>query len=318
MKAKLKYAPACAVLLFFAAAILVFPQRYMSACFDGLCLWAECVLPSLFPFTVITLILIKIGALDCAAKPFKRFTKVFNLPQVAPPLVIMSVCSGYPTGIKFISEYQSAGLLDQSDCKKLAPLCSACGPLFALGTVGGKAFGSAEAGIKLFVACLVSVMLTSLLYAKLTPEKATAERAVALRAKGNGNVLYDSFYGAVIAVIVAGGFISFFYTLSQIFADFGIFQPLSALIAPVFGEEVAEGFCLGLIEATGGAFRASSGGNYFALPVTGFLVTFGGASILCQQLCYLTRCRVPATFFIVFKLLQGLVCFALLCLFSLI
>lgn len=318
MKAKLKYAPACAVLLFFAAAILVFPQRYMAACFDGLCLWAECVLPSLFPFTVITLILIKIGALDSAAKPFKRFTRVFNLPKVAPPLMIMSVCSGYPTGSKFISEYQSAGLLSQSDCKKLAPLCSACGPLFALGTIGGKAFHSAEAGIKLFVACLVSVTLTSLLYAKLSPKGQTADKTTALRKKEDGNILYDSFYGAVIAVIVAGGFISFFYTLSQVFADLRIFQPLCALLAPVFGAEAAEGFCLGLIEATGGAFRAASGGNFFTLPVTGFLVTFGGASILCQQLCYLTRCRVSAPFFIVFKLLQGVVCFALLCLFSLI
>lgn len=318
MKAKLKYAPACAVLLFFAAAILVFPQRYMTACFNGLCLWAECVLPSLFPFTVITLILIKTGALNGAARPFKRFTKIFNLPQVAPPLMIMSVCSGYPTGSKFISEYREGGLLSASDCKKLAPLCSACGPLFALGTIGGKAFQSAEVGIKLFAACLVSVTLTSLLYAKLTPKRETAERAVPLRAKEKGNLLYDSFYGAVIAVIVAGGFISFFYTLSQVFADFGIFQPLSALLTPVFGAETAQGFCLGLIEATGGAFRAASGNNFFTLPVTGFLVTFGGASILCQQLCYLTRCRVPALFFIAFKLLQGVVCFALLCLFSLI
>ncbi len=317
MKAKLKYVPVCATLLFFAAALLIFPQRYMSACFDGLCLWAECVLPSLFPFTVITLILIKIGALNAAARPFKKLTGFFKLPTVAPPLFVMSVCSGYPTGSKFIGEYHGRGLLSRGDCKKLAPLCSACGPLFALGTIGGKAFGDAAAGVKLFVACLLSVTLTSLVYAKFAKKDDDERGAAALRTENDGNVLYDSFYGGVIAVIVAGGFIAFFYTLSQLFADLRIFRPLCALLSPLFGAEAAEGFCLGLIEATGGAFRVAAGGGFFALPLTGFLVTFGGVSILCQQLCYLTRCRVGVGFFIIFKLAQGLLCFALLCLFSL-
>ena len=116
---------------------------------------------------------------------------------------------------------------------------------------------------------------------------------------------------------VAGGFICFFYTLSKVFADFGIFKPLELAFAPLFGQAAAQGLCTGLCEATGGCFSAAAAGGFFALPIAGFLITFGGASILMQQLCYLNKCGVKAGFFIGFKFLQGVITFALLCLFSL-
>ena len=54
-----------------------------------------------------------------------------------------------------------------------------------------------------------------------------------------------------------------------------------------------------------------------ALPLAGALVTFGGASILAQQLCYLQKCGVKAAPFILFKAAQAALCFALLLPYSL-
>ena len=89
------------------------------------------------------------------------------------------------------------------------------------------------------------------------------------------------------------------------------------MLAPLLGKEIAGGLCTGLCEATGGCFSLARSGGFFALPLAGFLITFGGASIILQQMCYLGKCGVKAWFFIAFKLLQGVICFALLCLFSL-
>ncbi|MDE7300969.1 MAG: hypothetical protein K2N47_02240, partial [Clostridia bacterium] len=137
-KTNLKLISVCAVLLFFGAVLIIYPERYVAVCFEGICLWAECVLPSLFPFMVITLLLSKLGAVQLAAKPFKKPAKIFKLPATAAPLFLMSLCSGYPAGSRILSEYYENGCLSKADCKKLAPLCSDCGPLFALGTVGVK------------------------------------------------------------------------------------------------------------------------------------------------------------------------------------
>ena len=304
------------ILVATAAALLSRPERYLTACFDGLCLWAECVLPSLFPFMVITMLLIGLGAPQAAARPLKKFTEKLNLPPAALPLFLMSAASGYPAGSRMLYEYYDGGLIGERDAKKLAPLTSACGPLFALGTVGSKAFGGGYAGVKLFSACLLSVVGTSVIYSLLS-KKSNPPSVIAPPKKRDNNVLFSAFSGAVNASLIAGGFICFFYTLSKIIADFNILMPLSALLSKLFGKGVADGLCAGLCEATGGCFAVASAGGFFALPCAGFLMTFGGASILAQQLCYVVKCKVKASFFILFKFAQGLVCFALLCLFSL-
>ncbi|MDE6373295.1 MAG: hypothetical protein K2L72_02235 [Clostridia bacterium] len=307
----------CAVLLFFGGILIAFPQRYLAVCFDGLCLWAECVLPSLFPFMVISLLLIKLGAAQAAAKPFVKISGKLKLPPAALPLFFMSVCSGYPAGSRILCEYYESGLIDESATKKLAPLCSTCGPLFALGTVGAKAFGGGYAGVKLFCACLISVIGTSLLFSAFgKPAKQT--HPLKLRTTSDGNALYSVFYGAVTASLVAGGFICFFYTLSKVFADFSIFKPLELLLSLIFGGGAARGVSTGLCEATGGCFLLAQSGGFFALPLAGFLITFGGASILLQQLCYLTKCKVGAGYFIIFKFVQGVIAFALICLLNLL
>ena len=129
-------------------------------------------------------------------------------------------------------------------------------------------------------------------------------------------MLYDSFYGAVNAVLCAGGFICFFYTLSKAVQDYNLLLPLTALLRPLIGES-ADGLCLGLIEATGGIFAAAKSGGYFALPTAGFLLVFGGGSILLQQLCYLTKCNIKPASFIFIKFIQGVAAFIILCLFGL-
>ncbi len=307
---------ACAVLIFFGGVLIIFPDRYLSVCFNGLCLWAESVLPSLFPFMVITLLLIKTGAAQVAAKPFGRVSEKLKLPNVGVPLFLMSVFSGYPAGSRILYEYCEQGLIDRSEAKKLAPLLSTCGPLFALGTVGARAFGGNGAGVKVLSACLIAVISTSLIYCVISGRKQSAPGIRQLNTQ-NDDVLYSSFYGGVTACLVAGGFICFFYTLSQVIADFNIFKPLMLLLSPLIGREQAGGLISGLCEATGGCFSLAHAGGFFALPLAGFLVTFGGASILLQQLCYLTKCGIKPAFFIGFKFLQGVICFGLLCLFSL-
>lgn len=313
---KLKTLPLTALLLFFAAMVIVFPQKYVSACFNGFCVWAECVLPSLFPFMIVTAVLIKTGVAETAAKPFSPLCDRLKLPRAAFPLFLMSACSGYPAGSRMLNEYYADGLIDQNDCKKLAPLCSTAGPLFITGTVGYKAFGGGDAGIKLLCACLISVISTSVIYSLASKTEPRGNRPLPNPVRSK-NVLYDSFYGAVTAVCLAGGFIAFFFTLSQVLADCKIFTPLVYALTPLFGESCSSAFVGGLCEATGGCFALADGGGFFALPLSGFLITFGGASIIAQQACYLNKCAVKTSFFIIFKFIQGALCFALLCLFSL-
>lgn len=305
----------CAVLAVFACALLVNPQRYCAVCFGGVCLWAESVVPSLFPFMVISLLLSGLNAFNALQKPFKKLYEKTGITPSVLPLIVLSSVSGYPAGSRLVYEYYNCGKISGSEAKKLAPLCSCCSPAFALGTVGYKAFGGGYYGVKLILAAYISVISVSVIYA-LLPGKKDKEKLQPLVKKQSGNLLYDSFYGAVSAVLCAGGFICFFYTLAQVLIDLKVLAPLTFVLQPLLGEAGA-GLAAGLCEATGGIFSAAKAGGFFALPVAGFLVTFGGASILLQQLCYLVNCGVKSKSFIFLKFIQGAVTFILLCLFQL-
>lgn len=313
-KSRLKHIFKYAALLFaltaLAAAIIIFPERYVLTCFTGFAMWAECVLPSLFPFMVITLIFVKTGLAEKASLPLRRVTGFFRLPPASSACFLLSVLSGYPAGCRVLSEFYDGGSLTKKDCQKLSYLCSTSGPLFIIGSVGFKMFGDKIIGVKILLAHLLSVIITSLVLAFLSKSGGNAN---ANRKAPDKNVIYNCFYGAVTAVAVAGGFIAFFCVTAQIFSDFNVLRPLELLLNLTMDENLSSAVCLGLIEPTTGcrAIAAAANGK-LAVALSGFLITFGGVSIILQQLAYLTNCGVKPLKFIAVKLIQAAICFGFL------
>ena len=301
-----KYIALAAALLFLAVAIIIYPERYVQTTLQGFLLWAECVLPSLFPFMVITLIFIKCGLAEKAALPLRRVTGAVKLPPAASICFIMSVCSGYPAGARIVSEFYEGGAIDKTDCKKLAYLCSTSGPLFIIGSVGFKMFGDKGAGGILFAAHAIAVFTVAIIISLCSKKRVNGTYYAPNR---SNNVLYDSFYAAVISVCVAGGFIAFFVTAARVCADFGLLIPLEKLFTPLLGKEVAAALCTGLFESTAGCKALAGAGGKLALPLAGAVITFGGISIVFQQLCYLLKCGVSPLKFIAVKFLQAVICF---------
>lgn len=306
----LKYAALFFTLASLAAAIIIFPERYVLTCFTGFAMWAECVLPSLFPFMVITLILVKTGLAEKASLPLRRVTGLFRLPPSSAACFLLSILSGYPAGSRVLNEFYDNGSLTKADCQKLSYLCSTSGPLFIIGSVGFKMFGDKIIGLKILAAHLLSVIITSLVLALISK---SGKNNAYVRKAPDKNVLYNCFYGAVTAVAVAGGFIAFFCVAAQIFSDFNILRPLELLLNLFTDEKLSSAVCTGLIEPTAGcrAVAALSNGK-LAVAFAGFLITFGGVSIILQQLSYLLNCGVKPFKFIAVKFVQAAICFSFL------
>ncbi len=308
-KRKISYIILSVALLAFGAAVIIYPERYVNCCFTGFAMWAECVLPSLFPFMIITFIFVKTGIAERASLPLKRVTGKLKLPPAAAPCFVLSIFSGYPAGSRVIGEFYDSGALSKKDCEKLSYLCSTSGPLFIIGSVGYKMFGDKLAGLKILIAHIISITLVSVIVALLSPKSNSPEPR---KAPADKNVLYNTFYGAIISVAVAGGFIAFFFVVAQFCADFNIFFPLHNFLSVLTGEKTASAVCLGLIEATTGCRALAEEGGKLQIALAGALITFGGLSILLQQLCYLTKSGIKPFKFIAVKFIQAAVCFIIL------
>ena len=306
---RIKYVVLCLAITGFAAVFIIFPERYVACCFEGFVLWAECVLPSLFPFIVISLIFIKTGLADKASLPLKKATRALNLPQSAAVCFILSICSGYPAGSRLVAEFYEGGALTRADCDKLAPLCSTSGPLFIIGSVGYKMFGDKLLGLKIFIAHALAVTIISLIYCRFCKK---TQYVPPKSVKSNGNILYDAFYGAVISVAVAGGFIAFFYVVAQAMQDFYILAPLKNLLSLFMDEGAANAVSLGIAEVTTGCKFLAQSNSQINGALAGFLITFGGISILIQQLSYLPKTGIKPAKFVSIKFLQAVLCFLIM------
>lgn len=309
-KFPLKHIAICLFLLAFGAAIVIYPERYVTCCFQGFALWAECVLPSLFPFMILALVFIRTGFAEKASLPLKRITGVFRLPPAAAACFLMSILSGYPAGSRILLEFYEGGALGDADVKKLSYLCSTSGPLFIVGSVGFKMFQNKLLGAKILLAHALAVAAVALIISLFT--KKSPPRPVRRVPKRDADLLYGVFYSAIVSVAVAGGFIAFFYVFAQFCADFHLLYPLTRIFSAAMNENAATALGKGLLEATTGCGALAVSGDKLAPALAGAVITFGGVSILAQQLGYLRRAGVKTLPFVAVKFLQAAVCFCLL------
>ena len=145
------------VILLAITIFIISPKICMKATTNGLHIWLINVVPALFPFFILTRIVI---ALNQTSIPVldKFTTKCFRTNN-AGLVYFLSLLSGYPVGAKLISSYYENGLIDKAGAKKMFCFCSTSGPMFIIGAVGIGVFGSAKAGYILLIGHILGSFL---------------------------------------------------------------------------------------------------------------------------------------------------------------
>lgn len=303
-------------IVFLIVALAIFPDKYSKSTYRGVLLWATSVMPSLLPYFFLTAILTKTNSLSKITYRFTPVTKkLFRLNGISLYAFFMSVLSGYPVGSKITADLYEKKLINDGEAKRLSLLCSTSGPLFIIGAVGVNMFFSKQVGFILYVAHVLSAILTALIFRNKF-EPPSAGNYLLLYEKSD-NALYECVYSSVVSVLVVGGFVSVFYVISEILSDFYILHPLIKLFSVILtpfsplGEE-STALTVGLIEFTKGAKALSLiGTTSLTVSLSSFVITFGGISAILQSLAFLKSARVSARFFVFGKLIQAVISFIL-------
>ena len=309
------------------AVILLKPETYVSSAAEGLKLWALVVVPSLLPFFFFTTMLSKIGVTKRIAKVFdKPCEKIFGTNGISAYVFLMSVLSGYPVGAKVIGDLGENGLISDVEATKMSTFCSTSGPLFVIGSVGIGMFGSVKTGRVIFLSHILSAIITGLIFRFYRPKKLISSRVAppvsvipSRNEEKSANVLYDCAYSSVISLAVVGGFICVFYLVADVFQNFNLLYPLVfPMNAITKNADVSNAFCYGLIECTRGCkmlslCRLSTYSPAFASAI----ISFGGLSVIVQSLCFLKKANAKTSVFLLAKLVQTILAFAVCLLFCL-
>lgn len=102
----------------------------------GLRLWYEKMVPVLFPFMVLSGMLIRMGLVESLIRPIRPFFgKLFRISDPAVYTILMGFLCGFPMGARTTAELRNRQELSVSEGQFLLAFCNNFGPVYFLGFV---------------------------------------------------------------------------------------------------------------------------------------------------------------------------------------
>lgn len=309
----------------FIICLIVFSSSNLLAAKSGLSLWANNVIPSLFPFFIATELLSYTDIISYLGKLLTPIMKpIFNVPgQGAFPL-IMGIISGYPTGAKIVTNFRKDNICTKEECERLLAFTNNSGPLFIIGTVGISMFYNSLIGILLFITHLISCLSVGIVFRFWKCKYNNKENYSKTNLNNNsinvsfsnlGEILSKSISSATSTILMIGGFIVLFSVILSILQNSGILNIFSILFKPIFNffgisnSDFSVGFLSGIIELTNGISQItniSCKNISINIILCSFLLGFGGISILLQVYSIISKSDISIKPYIIGKLLHGI------------
>lgn len=311
--------------LAFTFCLLIFSKTNLSAVKYGLSLWANSVIPSLFPFFVATELLMHTNIVYQLGNILNRYMKpIFNIRGEGAFAFIMGIISGYPIGAKIASNFRQNNICTKEECERLLSFTNNSGPLFIIGTIGVLMFKSTSIGILLFMTHLLSCITVGIIFRFWKRKKTSdncithtdsSKQTIKIASFSNlGEILAESITSATSTILLIGGFVVIFSSIISILKASGILNICASCISPIFhilniDSSFVPPFISGFLEITNGINAISNISCKklsFNIIFTAFLLGFGGISVLLQVLSITSKTDLSIKPYILGKLLHGI------------
>lgn len=284
------------------AGLLLYARPVSSAVAESLALCTTVLLPTLFPFFVLSSLLTQ----SCTLTRWGRLMEgLFGLPGAMAPALLLGAFGGYPVGARTVAQLYSQGRCSKEQAEKTLRFCSNAGPAFVISAVGSGMLGDGRLGLRLWSVHLVSALLIGLFF-KGTPNAVKSYNCTVNSKQFSGRMaaFLQAVTGAMGAFLNVCAFVLLFAVLLCLLEQLPF---LSTLPAPW------DGLLYGMLELTGGAARLAKADlpRRVLLPALSFLCGWGGLSVQCQAMDLLHRAGLPCRRYLKAKLLHGLTAAAL-------
>ena len=264
---------------------------------EALAICGNTVLPSLFPFMVVSGFLVHSGlsaALGRAVSPVTA--RLFRLPGVSAGVILMSLVGGFPVGVKMTAQLLNSGELNESQAKRMCLFCVNAGPAFVISAVGTTVLGSTRAGVLLYASLCIAALLLGIctrFFAKKEPCVPKKERM--LLVTNPAVALSDAVRESVYAMLQICAWIVLFGALGTYLQSLPLPDTVTVLIN-----------CI--TEVTAGVSAAA---GWFSLPMLAAVLAFSGLSVHCQLLRDLKHCGVRYSVFFLVRCAAAALSFAI-------
>lgn len=304
----------------FLICLVLFSKNNMQAAKNGLSLWAQNVVPSLFPFFIATELLSYTNLPYYLGKLTNKIMRpLFNVPGEGSYAFIMGIISGYPVGAKIVNNFYENQICTKQEAERMLAFTNNSGPLFIIGTVGISLFGYSQIGILLFITHILSCLTVGIIFGIISKinfnklERFSTLTKNQLKDTYNisdlGTILSNSITNAISTILLIGGFIVLFSIIISILNNLNAISYISNFFI-TFGipSEYVSSILTGLIELTNGVSEISSlhvKNMSYQIIISAFLLGFAGISIFLQIFSIASKNKLSMKPYLIGKIMQG-------------
>lgn len=157
------------ILLFITFEILTESSYILESVLFSFTIWYKNIFPSLFPFFIISELLIHYGFIPFASEFLKPFMRIFKAKKEGAFVFIMGLLSGFPSSAKYTKELYLQGLLNEFEASKILLFTHFSNPLFILGSVSLSFLGNKEAGFFVLITHYITNIIIGILFRNYYP-----------------------------------------------------------------------------------------------------------------------------------------------------
>lgn len=301
-------------LLWATLALILWPEQAMEAMRDGIALCGNVILPSLFPFFVLSSLVVELGMSQYLGRLLEPvMAPLFRVNGSCATALALGFVGGYPVGARTAIQIYENGQCSRTEAERMLAFCNNSGPAFILGVVGAGVFGSGTVGLLLYLTHLLASLLVGILFRFYKPQEGPQtrrSRGPQFQAASFPKAFTQSIMGAMQSTLNICAFILFFTVFLRILAHAGILKLLggllSALLAPLGMDQTwAERLLTGLVEVSSGVSSLTEGAMSGRLSMAAFMLGWAGVSVHCQVLAFLGDSGLSVRTYVAGKLLHG-------------
>lgn len=216
------------LLLFVLFLILTSSQSVIDSIMLSFSIWKNNVFPTLFPFFVLSEILINYGFVELTSELFKPFMRLFKLKGACAFGFVMSLISGFPSSAKYVRELFIAGNINCIEASKLLIFTHFSNPLFVLGTISVLFLKNKKVGLLILATHYIGNIFVGLIFRNFgncdcDKEKISLKQALInmhkkriSNNKSFGSILFSAVSNAIDTLLLVFGIISIFLIITTL------------------------------------------------------------------------------------------------------
>ncbi|MDR1467052.1 MAG: hypothetical protein LBI55_01310 [Oscillospiraceae bacterium] len=304
----IKVFPTIVVVIFLFLGLLFWNIESINGAKLGLTFCSEILIPSTFPFMVLSAFIVKSGLSLKMSSAIAPLTKVlFGLPGCTGATILIGLVGGYPAGAKGIKALVDKGEISQAQAAKMLYFIVGAGPAFAISVVGSGLLRDYKIGLFLFISQIVSSILMGIIL-KFYKENHENLPTKPIKTDTNGNdisnSLIESCADSTSATLSMCSLVVLFYSTWEIIKNTTLESSAVDFFTAIgFSENISKSILPVLLEVTIGCRDCINFGvSHYLLA---FALGWAGICVHFQIYTFMGGIKFSKIKFMIWRMLHG-------------